>query len=275
MQGFDANQITIAAIAHRGRVRGGAASTGAIGSRSCAGRRSSCTASSAALVLVAAAALVSTTRPTCHVLVPIVGVVAAGVGLFVLAGATPAALGLLADMSERFPCRPRRDHGPLLGLPGDRPDHRQHHRRLRGRVARDRRDAARDAPAAGHRGAAARAAARPGARDRRGPGGPPPARPGRDRRRRPTRRRALGAGPARSRLARRGRRPASPRVCGRTGDAAGRRLGGRCRDRDQRGPGRRDAEQLRDRRRCVLADLGRGRGPAGRAQRVGTGARGG
>jgi len=46
---------------------------------------------------------------------PIVAVVAAlfaGVGLFVLAGATPAALGLLADMSERFPS----DRGAIMGL---------------------------------------------------------------------------------------------------------------------------------------------------------------
>jgi MFS family permease len=46
---------------------------------------------------------------------PIVAVVAAlfaAVGLFVLAGATPAALGLLADMSERFPS----DRGAIMGL---------------------------------------------------------------------------------------------------------------------------------------------------------------
>jgi MFS family permease len=39
------------------------------------------------------------------------GLVAAG-GLFVLAGATPAALGLLADMSERFPT----DRGAIMGM---------------------------------------------------------------------------------------------------------------------------------------------------------------
>ena len=33
-------------------------------------------------------------------------------GLFVLAGATPAALGLLADISERFPT----DRGAIMGL---------------------------------------------------------------------------------------------------------------------------------------------------------------
>ena len=45
----------------------------------------------------------------------IVTLLAAGVaafGLFVLAGATPAALGLLADISERFP----RDRGAIMGL---------------------------------------------------------------------------------------------------------------------------------------------------------------
>ncbi|MFI5079203.1 MAG: MFS transporter [Vicinamibacteria bacterium] len=44
--------------------------------------------------------------------VPIGGLVAAGIGLFVLAGATPAALGLLADISERFPA----DRGAIMGL---------------------------------------------------------------------------------------------------------------------------------------------------------------
>ena len=41
----------------------------------------------------------------------IAGLFAAG-GLFLLAGATPAALGLLADMSERFPS----DRGAIMGL---------------------------------------------------------------------------------------------------------------------------------------------------------------
>ena len=40
-----------------------------------------------------------------------------------------------------LPPRPRRDHGPLLGVPGRRPDHRRPHRRSRGRCARHRRDA--------------------------------------------------------------------------------------------------------------------------------------
>jgi len=45
-------------------------------------------------------------------LVALIAVVVAAVGLFVLAGATPAALGLLADMSERFPS----DRGAIMGL---------------------------------------------------------------------------------------------------------------------------------------------------------------
>lgn len=44
--------------------------------------------------------------------VPLIGVLAAVGGLFVLAGATPAALGLLADISERFPT----DRGAIMGL---------------------------------------------------------------------------------------------------------------------------------------------------------------
>jgi predicted MFS family arabinose efflux permease len=45
-------------------------------------------------------------------LLTIAGGVAAAAGLFVLAGATPAAVGLLADMSERFPT----DRGAIMGL---------------------------------------------------------------------------------------------------------------------------------------------------------------
>ena len=80
--------------------------------------------------------------------------------------------------------------------------------------------------------------------------------------------RARGPGAARPRRARRGRGAAPPRDRGRPGDPAGRRLGRRRGDRDQRRPRRRHAQQLRHRRRRVLADLGRRRGPAGRAQRL-------
>ena len=44
--------------------------------------------------------------------IPIVAVVVVAFGLFVLAGATPAALGLLADISEQFPT----DRGAIMGL---------------------------------------------------------------------------------------------------------------------------------------------------------------
>ena len=47
-----------------------------------------------------------------HLIVAGAGVLAGAVGLFVLAGATPAALGLLADISERFPT----DRGAIMGL---------------------------------------------------------------------------------------------------------------------------------------------------------------
>jgi MFS family permease len=45
-------------------------------------------------------------------IVPLAAIVVAAFGLFVLAGATPAALGLLADISERFPA----DRGAIMGL---------------------------------------------------------------------------------------------------------------------------------------------------------------
>jgi predicted MFS family arabinose efflux permease len=62
-------------------------------------------------VLVGAGILVnhSTDLP---LIVPLVALLFAGFGLFVLAGATPAALGLLADISERFP----NDRGAIMGL---------------------------------------------------------------------------------------------------------------------------------------------------------------
>ena len=44
--------------------------------------------------------------------VPLAAAAVAGFGLFVMAGATPAALGLLADISERFP----NDRGAIMGL---------------------------------------------------------------------------------------------------------------------------------------------------------------
>ena len=46
------------------------------------------------------------------IVIPIAAGLVAGAGLFVLAGATPAAVGLLADMSEAFPA----DRGAIMGL---------------------------------------------------------------------------------------------------------------------------------------------------------------
>lgn len=62
-------------------------------------------------VLVVAGLLVNHSA-SLPIAVAVAGLVAAGFGLFVLAGATPAALGLLADISERFPS----DRGAIMGL---------------------------------------------------------------------------------------------------------------------------------------------------------------
>lgn len=62
-------------------------------------------------VLVAAAIFINHTRGI-HPLILFPAVGLAGAGLFVLAGATPAALGLLADLSEDFPA----DRGAVMGL---------------------------------------------------------------------------------------------------------------------------------------------------------------
>jgi MFS family permease len=62
-------------------------------------------------VLVGAGILVNHSADL-PLIVPLVALLAAGFGLFVLAGATPAALGLLADISERFP----NDRGAIMGL---------------------------------------------------------------------------------------------------------------------------------------------------------------
>jgi MFS family permease len=62
-------------------------------------------------VLVGAGIVVNHIATTAPLIGIVAGLVAAG-GLFVLAGATPAALGLLADMSERFPS----DRGAIMGL---------------------------------------------------------------------------------------------------------------------------------------------------------------
>jgi len=62
--------------------------------------------------LLVAAGLVINHAGGAPPIVVLIAVVVAGFGLFVLAGATPAALGLLADISERFPA----DRGAIMGL---------------------------------------------------------------------------------------------------------------------------------------------------------------
>ena len=62
-------------------------------------------------VLVAAGIVVNHSAGL-PVAVPLGAAAIAAFGLFVLAGATPAALGLLADISERFP----KDRGAIMGL---------------------------------------------------------------------------------------------------------------------------------------------------------------
>jgi MFS family permease len=59
-----------------------------------------------------AAGLVVNRAAELPLVITLVATSVAGFGLFVLAGATPAALGLLADISERFP----HDRGAIMGL---------------------------------------------------------------------------------------------------------------------------------------------------------------
>ena len=62
--------------------------------------------------VMAASLLVINHAAEVPAVLPIASAIVAGVGLFVLAGATPAALGLLADVSEGFP----HDRGAIMGL---------------------------------------------------------------------------------------------------------------------------------------------------------------
>jgi MFS family permease len=110
MGGFTANQITIGAL-----VVAGVFGAGLLywGNRFKSYRRTTIIGYGVlgGAVLVVAGIVVN------HVALslPIVGLfaaLAAAAGLFLLAGATPAALGLLADMSERFPS----DRGAIMGL---------------------------------------------------------------------------------------------------------------------------------------------------------------
>jgi MFS family permease len=110
MSGYDANQITIAAI-----VIAIVFGAGLLywGNRFKAMRRTT-------IILygiIGGAFLVGAGMVVNHAgglpwVVMLAAVLVAGAGLFVLAGATPAALGLLADISERFPA----DRGAIMGL---------------------------------------------------------------------------------------------------------------------------------------------------------------
>lgn len=110
MAGYDANQITIAAIAIAIVFGAGLLYWG---NRFKAMRRTTIILYGilGGAVLVAAGLGVNHSGGLPFV-VPIGAGFLAAAGLFVLAGATPAALGLLADISERFPG----DRGAIMGL---------------------------------------------------------------------------------------------------------------------------------------------------------------
>ena len=110
MAGFDANQITLAAI-----VIAIVFGAGLLywGNRFKAMRRT--TIIGYGIVgggVLVAAGLVANHSADLPLPVLLAALALAGAGLFVLAGATPAALGLLADISERFPA----DRGAIMGL---------------------------------------------------------------------------------------------------------------------------------------------------------------
>jgi MFS family permease len=110
MRGFDANQITIAAL-----VIAIVFGAGLLywGNRFSTMRRTTIILYGilGGAVLVAAGLAVNHSGGI-PIVVPIGAAILAGGGLFVLAGATPAAIGLLADISERFPA----DRGAIMGL---------------------------------------------------------------------------------------------------------------------------------------------------------------
>jgi MFS family permease len=110
MRGFDANQITLAAIA--------IAIVFGVGLLYWGNRFKSMRRTTIILygiiggaVLVAGGLLANHSAGLPAVIL-VAAIALAGAGLFVLAGATPAALGLLADISERFPA----DRGAIMGL---------------------------------------------------------------------------------------------------------------------------------------------------------------
>ncbi len=110
MSGFDANQITIGAIIIAAIFGAGLLYWG---NRFKTYRRTTIIGYGVmgGAVLVVAGLILNHVATTLPVLAIAAGIFAAG-GLFVLAGATPAAIGLLADLSERFPT----DRGAIMGL---------------------------------------------------------------------------------------------------------------------------------------------------------------
>jgi MFS family permease len=110
MRGFDANQITLAAIA--------IALVFGVGLLYWGNRFKSMRRTTIILYgiigggALVAAGLVVNHSGGLHSAVALAALAVAAGGLFVLAGATPAALGLLADISERFPA----DRGAIMGL---------------------------------------------------------------------------------------------------------------------------------------------------------------
>jgi MFS family permease len=110
MRGFSGVQISLAAV-----VIGIVFGAGLLywGNRFKAFRRTTIIAAGIAggVVMAIGAAVVNHGEGVALAL-PIVAGLAAAAGLFVLAGATPAAVGLLADMSEAFPS----DRGAIMGL---------------------------------------------------------------------------------------------------------------------------------------------------------------
>jgi MFS family permease len=110
MRGYDANQITIAAIL--------VAIVFGLGLLYWGNRFKNLRRTTIILygilggAVLVAAGLVVNHAGGLPIVVPIAAAAVAGGGMFVLAGATPAALGLLADISERFPA----DRGAIMGL---------------------------------------------------------------------------------------------------------------------------------------------------------------
>ena len=158
MRGFDTTQITLAAIAIA-VVFG----VGLIywGNRFKSMRRTTIIGYG----IVGGAALVGAGLVVNHsgglpVVILVAAIVVAGAGLFVMAGATPGGARPAGRHLRALPRRPRRDHGPLFGLPRHRPDHRQPDRRVRRRLARHRRHAPCHGGAAGDRARPALAPAR-------------------------------------------------------------------------------------------------------------------